>query len=323
MNDLLISIIIPLYVIEDRFFHDLQKYKNLTYKNFELLIVCDRKVELPDVSPISLKLIITGKKNTGPAEKRDIAVRTAKGSICAFIDDDACPDPYWLENAIPYFEDKKIGAVGGPGITPIEDNFWQKAGGFTYESIFCSGGVRHRFYPGKKRFVKDWPAYNLLIRKKVLQEVKGWDSTFYGGEDTKICLSIINIGYKIFYAPEVVVFHHRRTLFTKHLKQIKNVAIHRGYFVKTFPETSLSLFYFLSSILTGGFFIFLIASFFSYYIFILFIVLCSIFFTLGSLSVIKRSGFLLSLLVAFGIIMTHLTYGIFFIYGLLKKNLVR
>ena len=317
-----VSVIIPLFIVKTRFFKDLKKFSLQKFKNFEILIVCDQKISPPRINKLDIKIIYTGSSSTGPAAKRDIALKIAKGKICAFIDDDAYPHQDWLNNAIKNFKNKNIVAVGGPGITPSEDNYWEKLTGLVYESIFCSGKAQRRFVPTHPRYVNDWPAYNLLIKTDILKKVGGYGNDFYGGEDTFLCLKLIKKG-KIYYDPKVVVFHHRRRLLIPLLRQIFNVGIHRGYFSKKFPETSRQIFYYLPSILLTGFVILLVGSIFNNVIRITFVLLFFIFWMIGSLSVVLKSNSLSCLLVGLGIIATHLTYGTGFIKGLLTKNLTR
>lgn len=315
-----VSIIIPLYVIEPRFFEDLKRFKNINYSDYEIIVVADRKVKIDDPS---VRVFLTGRKRTGPAEKRDLAIKHATGEICAFIDDDAYPDRDWIKNAFPHFKDPKIAAVGGPGLTPPEDGFWAQVTGIIYKSHFCGGRTQHRFVKAKRHFVNDYPAYNLLVRKNVLKEVGGYGSYFYGGEDTFLCLKIIKNGWKILYDPEVVVYHHRRPLFLPYFKQIANVGKHRGFFAKKYPETSRQPVYFYPTILTSGFLILLLYSLFSLQIRMLFLSLSAFFYLIAVLSVIKKATFLQALLAGLGIILTHLTYGTFFIKGLLIRKLTR
>ncbi|MEK9208283.1 MAG: glycosyltransferase [Patescibacteria group bacterium] len=317
-----ISVIIPLYVIKPQFFRDLKKFLNQSFKNFEILVVCDQNISLPRIKGLFLRKIITGQDSTGPATKRDIALKYVKGKICAFIDDDAYPHPNWLKNAFNDFNKLNIIAVGGPGVTPPEDGYWEKLAGLVYESIFCSGKAQRRFVPTHQKYVDDWPAYNLLINTDILNRVGGYGNDFYGGEDTFLCLKLIKEG-KIYYDPKVVVYHHRRRLFIDLLKQIFNIGIHRGYFAKKFPETSRQIFYFLPSILLIGFFLFLIGSFFNTGISLTFSLVFLFFLILGAASVFHKTDISSSFLVGLGIIATHLTYGTGFIKGLLTKNLTR
>src|SRR6185436_2729036 len=95
----LVTIIIPLYVINQRFFNDLRKFEKLRYGKFEIIVVCDKKITLPKLK-VPITLMLTGRRKTGPADKHDLALKKAKGDICAFIDDDAYPDRDWLKNAV-------------------------------------------------------------------------------------------------------------------------------------------------------------------------------------------------------------------------------
>lgn len=318
-----ISIIIPLYVICDRFLKDLRKFEDIDYTNYEILVICDRKVRLPNIH--KLHLIVTGSKQTGPAEKRDIGISHAKGSICAFIDDDAYPDPRWITTAVRHFvRNKDIIAVGGPGVTPPDDGRMAQLGGLVYTSAYTSGQLKMRFTPVGERTkeVEDWPAYNLFVRTNVMKKVGGWGSTFYGGEDTYICLKMLNHG-RMIYDPNVVVYHHRRPLFFPHLKQIFNVGVHRGYFFKRYPETSRHLLYLLPTTLTVGFWVLVLMSFFQPIVAAVFLLLFGMFFGIALSTVLDKSDILGTIIASFGIITTHMAYGAGFIKGLFTKKLLR
>ena len=316
-----ISIIIPLHKVTKEFHECLHYCLQLEYPKYEIIVVSDSQIVLdyPNV-----KILCTGVENSSPAEKRDIAIKQCKGEICAFIDDDAYPARDWLRNAVKHFENSKIGAVGGPGITPESDSLMQKAGGAVYSSFLGSGENVYRFVPKVIREVDDYPAYNLLIRKSILQEIGGFNSTFYGGEDTKACLNIVTLGKKIIYDPKVIVYHHRRPLFIRHLKQIKNVGIHRGYFVKAYPETSRKLFYFLPSIISIVFCLGIFLLFFSKVMRVVFFMVLALWLIAGFISALRiNKDIKIAFLAAFGIVITHLTYGTAFVKGVTLKNLQR
>ena len=297
------------------------------YKNFELIIVCQSagKIKLPNF----VKIIKT--KINNPAKMRDIGAGKAKGSFLAFIDDDVYPSKSWLKNALPLFSSTKIVAVCGPGITPPEDNLKQKASGWVWSSWLGAGGAgTYRCFPGEKRYVNDYPTFNLIIRKKDFDRIGGFDTHFWPGEDTKLCHNLVyKLKKKIVYSPEVLVYHHRRPIFIPHLKQISRYGLHRGYFAKILPKTSFRIGYFVPSIFT--IFVFLIPLIyflfkikfilffyilvFSFYIFLLFINSIYVF--------IKEKNILLSFLLIPVIFTTHLVYGFFFVIGLLIFKLSR
>ena len=131
-----------------------------TYRNFEVIVLPDASStgSVNQLETLNSKLttlnyqlstIPTGKVR--PAEKRNIGIKAAKGEVIAFIDDDAYPDARWLENAVKYFGEPTIGALGGPGVTPPGDGFWARCGGRVYENIFVSGNYRYRYLGGRVR----------------------------------------------------------------------------------------------------------------------------------------------------------------------------
>jgi hypothetical protein len=112
-----------------------------------------------------------------------------------------------------------------------------------------SGGSPERYVPvGEKRLVDDWPSVNLSIRKEAFATLGGFDCEFWPGEDTKLCLDIIQkLEGKILYDPELIVYHHRREGLWRHMKQVSGYGLHRGFFAKKYPETSLRWKYFVPS----------------------------------------------------------------------------
>jgi GT2 family glycosyltransferase len=184
-----------------------------------------------------------------------------------------------------------------------------------------SGQALYRFIQRKPREVDDFPAFNLMVRTDVLKQVGGFSSTFYGGEDTKLCLEIIKLGKKIVYRPEAVVFHHRRSLFFDHLKQIANVGVHRGYFAKMYPATSRRLFYFLPSIVVTILFFGSVLSIFSSLIAAIVVISLLCYFGFAFVSIMPASRLDVALFGAAGIMLTHIVYGIAFIRGLMLKHL--
>jgi glycosyltransferase involved in cell wall biosynthesis len=242
-----VSVIVPLHRLTAAARRCLDEVLALPGDRHELIVVSDRRIEgLPERA----RLVLTGSEtDTSPAEKRDAAMPHVRGEICAFLDDDAYPASDWIDKALARFEsDPAAAAVGGPGLTPPGSPLAERVGGAFYESRFGSGGLTYRFRPvGGVREVDDFPAYNLFIRTSALRAIGGWASTFYGGEDTKVCLELVRNGHRIVYDPAVLVFHHRRPILRSHMRQVGNVGRMRGYFTRAFPETSMRPLYFAPS----------------------------------------------------------------------------
>jgi len=322
-NELFFSIIIPVKYKNNYLLESINNCLKLNYQNFEILIFPDEEFAYNNKK---VRIIPTG--NIGPAEKRDLSLKYAGGDILAFLDDDAYPVYDWLDNSVDYFRDNNIAAVCGPAVTPENDNLIQKLSGEIYSSVIAVGNTVFRYRPVNKVFeVDDFPSVNFLIRKKDFRAVGGFDSTFWPGEDTKLCLDIINLGKKIVYAPEVLVYHHRRNSFKKHLIQSYNYAVHRGYFVKRYPKNSARIGYFIPSL----FLIFTVLGFIAAFLnklmaYFYLVVLASYILMLvinSLIKIIKNKDLKLSFLLVPGIFLTHIFYGSGFIKGLCTRKLER
>jgi vacuolar-type H+-ATPase subunit I/STV1 len=158
----------------------------------------------------------------------------------------------------------------------------------------------------------------------VLEEAGGWNEKYWPGEDTLMCLAIRKLGKKMIESSDVVVYHHRRSLFRLHLKQVSKFGEHRGFFVKKFPENSKKMTYFSPSLLMFSLLIGIVLSiifpFFTYTVLfglVMYFISCLI----AAAVQVKSVKMMLS--VWLGIIATHLVYGTFFISGLAKRDLKR
>ena len=118
------SVIIPFKNFNQYLYQCLDNLMKQSYQNFEIILLPDKmeKIQYQKVSTIQ-----TGP--LGPAEKRDLGAKKAKGEILAFIDDDAYPHQDWLKNSLDSFKDETVAAVCGPGVTPSDDDILQEAGG--------------------------------------------------------------------------------------------------------------------------------------------------------------------------------------------------
>ncbi len=316
-----VSIIIPIRHFNDYLDESVGHCLRLDYADYEIIVLPDDLTgEFAYANDQRVRLFPTGQ--IGPSQKRDIGAREAKGEILAFIDDDAYPVKGWLAAAVRHFSDPEVAAVGGPGVTPPADNIRQQASGLVYESWLASGNCGYRYRPEKERLVDDYPSCNFIIRKEVFAQAGGFDSAFYPGEDTVLCLKVTKqLGKKIVYEPEALVYHHRRELFAGHLAQVSNYALHRGYFVRKYPETSRRIAYFIPSLfvlgLAAGPLFFLINDlFFSLYF-------GTIIFYAGCVlsNAMNGDGFVGKSLVFAGIVATNVTYGVCFIKGLVAQSL--
>ena len=240
------SFIIPVMAINDYIRESVPKILEIDRDDYEIIIypneLPQEKIEWPKT-----RIIPSGSsgEQRGPAYKRNLAIKDAQGEILVFLDDDAYPESNILKKLDINFQDENIVAVGGPAMTPENNSIKQKVSGAVFLSPL-SGGCPERYVPvGKKRFIDDIPSVNLSVYKKAYALVNGFDNQYWPGEDTKLCLDLIEkTGKKILYDPDVRVYHHRREGLLRHLKQVSGYGLHRGFFAKKFPKTSLKFKYF-------------------------------------------------------------------------------
>ncbi|MGD0644133.1 MAG: glycosyltransferase [Candidatus Bathyarchaeia archaeon] len=313
----LVSIIIPCKDVDGYTRECIEYCRRLDYPNFEIILLPDYSTDAID----GVIIITTGP--VPPGVKRNIGVKNSSGELCAFIDNDAYPRSDWLTNSVKYFENPEVGGVGGPGLTPETDGLLQKAGGYVLSS-FMVGNLSSR-YKKKGCFESDdIHSCNFISSQTVVEEAGGWNEKYWPGEDTLMCLAIMKLGKKLVESSDVVVYHHRRSLFKPHLKQVSRFGEHRGFFVKKFPENSAKLTYFFPSLLMVSLLVGIVLSlFFSFFAYVVLFGLAVYLASSLIASTLQVRNVRLVLSVWLGIIVTHLVYGSFFISGLAKRDLKR
>src|SRR3989441_6771292 len=293
----------------------------LDYPQFELIVLPDSNENSPSER---VRVLPTGPVK--PSEKRNTGVSMAKGEIVAFIDGDAYPEKDWLKNSLKYFDDPKVAAIGGPGLTPESDNIMQKASGEILSSFLGSGPLSFRHSSKVPRKCNDLPTVNLIVRRSTFKEIGGFDSSYWPGEDTKFSRDLIyGLRLDAMYAPDVVVYHHRRVLFRPHLRQIARYGLHRGYFSKKFPENSRRPLYFVPSLFVLSIPAMLLIGyldesvrFLSLFPLLAYVLLVGI----GAVIIgLKRRRANLVGPVFLGAVATHLWYGAYFLKGLLSRKI--
>lgn len=307
-SKLIFSIIIPVRKINPYLKETLFYLNKQSLKNFEILVITDK---------------ISG--NANPSEKRNLGAKKAKGKYLVFFDDDSFPSKNYFKNASKIINKyQNYSGFCGPCLTPLKDDIFKQASGLVWASWLGSGGAglyRNRIKPA--RFVDDYPSVNLIIKKEDFNLVGGFDTSYWPGEDTVLCLNLTKkLNKKIYYHPSIIVYHHRRSVIIPHLQQITRYAIQRGYFAKKFPQTSFKLGYLLPSF----FFLYLLLLLINYFTtnynllyFPLYLYISILIFTFINF-VLEKNKIFTSILAITTIPLTHIYYGILFLHGLSKKG---
>tara|TARA_Y100000739_G_C20595558_1_gene460144 strand:- start:774 stop:1781 length:1008 start_codon:yes stop_codon:yes gene_type:complete len=207
---------------------------------FELILIGDSPTKLIEKhSSIAKKAginTIVEYKPVAAGKKRNIGSGIAKGELIAFTDDDTILREDWIRNAIKHLkENENYVGVGGPNFTPKEGLPFAKAVGRIFGSKFLFS-FRYTIGHAKAKEIAHNPTCNYIIKKTIVNEIKFHD-TLWPGEDAEFDIRVLDAGYKILYAPNVVVWHHRRSRPTAFLKQMFNYGKTRAQVTKMHPSS--------------------------------------------------------------------------------------
>ncbi|MCJ7817068.1 MAG: glycosyltransferase [Candidatus Aenigmarchaeota archaeon] len=215
-----VCIIIPFIGINDYVLECIEGCLNLNYSNYEIILLPEHKINLP-LKYVKKNVKVVETDNVTIAKSRNIGINLCKkADFYAFIDSDAYPIRDWLKEAVKAFEiNPDIWGVGGPNITPPKEGILRRVVGNSQKSFLVSGMRSYRKKIAKSRFCCDMSSCNLIINKKAMNYLKGFNENLITGEDGELCNRIIKNNKKIFYSKKVIVYHHNRTLFKPYTLQ--------------------------------------------------------------------------------------------------------
>ena len=322
----LISIALVFRKLDDYTLTCIKKCIQLNYDNYEIVLCPDEKISHPilknkkitAIKPTGISDTFAKGKLTIP-QKRNISLSICnpKTKYYAFVDDDAYPVKDWLKNAVETFEKRKnVGAVGGPNLTPREDPILQRVTGNAMQSKLCygKGFIRHKVV--EAHYVNELPTCNLIVEKEAMDKVGGFDDSQPTGEDAKLCTDILAIGKKIYYSPDVKVYHHRRVLFKPFIKQFYLYGLFKARLFK--KDKMSSLHYLTPGVFVLGFIGGAILSLFFPIVFLLFLVALSLYFLLLLFESVRESAEFEEVpLTMLAMLIMQFSYGIGFLAGLI------
>lgn len=194
MNDLLISVIVPIYNADIYLDKCINSILNQSYQNFELLlindgstdnssIICDNYANKYDV------IRVFHKKNGGPASARNLGLKEAKGDFITFIDSDDWVDEDYFQNFVTNIHVDRYENLVMQGLV---QEFTDGSSYICVDSIYFAAGCG-----------------NLYNRKVIADNQILLNSEMKLGEDT-----IFNLDYLMFVNGYTIVdkcgYHYRR-----------------------------------------------------------------------------------------------------------------
>jgi glycogen synthase len=191
----------------------LESFGQLDYDNFEVVVVngpsTDTTAEVLAEFVGRIKVGSCPERNLSMS--RNVGIALAAGEVVAFIDDDAYPDPHWLNELVAAYDADDVGAAGGPTFDQTGYHFQAR-----YNAANRLAEASWTWHRNPTELFNhpdtDWFPYtmgtNSSFRRDVLLRVGGFDEEYeYYLDETDLCRRLVTAGWKVVACERGFVFH--------------------------------------------------------------------------------------------------------------------
>lgn len=210
----MISVVIPAYNSEETIGLAIKGVlSQIEIGEFELIVVDDGSTDKTAQIIKSFSVVkYIYQENAGPASARNRGAHAAEGDIIFFTDSDCIPSPDWIAKLLVYFCEPEIAVVSGTYDLVDEGSLLSKC---IHQEIMYRHKQHMPVYP------KSFGSYNFSVRKKVFDEVGGFNQHYRtaSGEDNDLSYKILKAGYRIYFANDARVQHHHTSSLKKYLRE--------------------------------------------------------------------------------------------------------
>lgn len=134
--------------------------------------------------------------NVAVGELRNVAARSASGTVLAFIDADHELESGWFEAADESFQDPAVGAAGALYLSPPGGTWVQRMYGALRGQTVGRGET-------------DWlGSGNLLVKRDIFENLSGFDTSLEACEDVDLCRRIRAAGWQVIGDERLRSVHH-------------------------------------------------------------------------------------------------------------------
>lgn len=219
MENIKLSIIVPVYNRPDEVSELLESLSKQTDKDFEVLVIEDgSSLKCDEVCKAyegKLDLHYYFKPNSGRSETRNYGMDRASGNYFIIFDSDCIMPSEYIETVKRYLNEDYVDCYGGPDAADSSFNDMQKAISYAMTSMLTTGGIRG----ATKNVNKFSPrSFNMGISKEVYEKIGGYKNMI--GEDIDLSFRIKEAGFKTRLFPEARVYHKRRVDLKKFFRQV-------------------------------------------------------------------------------------------------------
>lgn len=190
----------------------LKSFLHLDFDNFEVIVVngpsTDGTAEILEQWKDKIKIGHCPEPNLSMS--RNIGIAMASGDVVLFIDDDAIPEPEWLDQIMAGFDSPEVAATGGKVFDHTGYNYqyqYANADRLGHGKWQLTEPSPHYCFPGAFEFPY-LQGTNTAFRRSALLEIGGFDEEFaYYLDETEVCLRLVDRGYVIRQLPNAYVHH--------------------------------------------------------------------------------------------------------------------
>jgi cellulose synthase/poly-beta-1,6-N-acetylglucosamine synthase-like glycosyltransferase len=144
-----------------------------------------------------------------PPAAYNFVIKNIENELIGLIDSDAKVERNWLKKLVNYVEDPKVAGASGIVETWNSNKLVPRVIGYELN-------YRYRRLPEK---VERVATMNLLLKKKTVLEIGGFDESLPTQYDTDIGARLAEAGYKIAFDPEAICYHFHRPTLRAYFKQ--------------------------------------------------------------------------------------------------------
>ncbi len=170
----LVSVVVPVYKVEDYIINILDSVVSQTYKDLELILVDDgspdRSIEVAEeyLKDKAIDWCVIHQKNAGPSAARNTGIENAKGEFIICPDSDDYIEPETIENMVQFAHDQQLSCVFcGYKLVTIE-NISQCAGCTAQTIVYDAAKLRKLFLDRKIKLLMP----GMLLKKSVYGKIQ-------------------------------------------------------------------------------------------------------------------------------------------------------